>query len=356
MSAEMPPRSGAPRPEPAEGTVPTPWLTNNANGEAFAAFETSTEFADARRVTLWGNWAPGGSWLRIPLVRSGDRWRITLGPLTPGFYYYKFIVDLVARKDTFNATTVTSEPTWSTFLVRGTSAQLLADVRNGPGGTIATLTYISTVVGEQRKAYIWLPPGYDPHRRVPYAVLYLQHGSGQSYTDWVEMGRAKQILDNLFLGGELVPMVVVMGNGNVADFTTELLENIAPAARASYNIAPDPARQAVAGLSMGGFQIYDVLRSRPHEFTYVGTFSAGLVSADGLDVAAINRTIKLLRVYCGDQTDFLYPSVQCALATFDHLGVRYEFDGPTPGPHGWDTWQRNLIDFAPRLFREETGN
>jgi enterochelin esterase-like enzyme len=49
-------------------------------------------------------------------------------------------------------------------------------------------------------------------------------------------------------------MVVVMGNGNVAGFTRELLENIVPAARARYHIARDPARQALAGLSMGGFQ------------------------------------------------------------------------------------------------------
>ena len=31
--------------------------------------------------------------------------------------------------------------------------------------------------------------------------------------------------------------------------------------------------------------------------------------------------------------------------------LRYEFDGVTPGPHGWDVWQKNLIDLAPRLFK-----
>ena len=38
-----------------------------------------------------------------------------------------------------------------------------------------------------------------------------------------------------------------------------------------------------------------------------------------------------------------------------NLGIRYDFAGITPGPHGWDTWQKNLIDFAPRLFRTEVG-
>jgi enterochelin esterase-like enzyme len=208
------------------------------------------------------------------------------------------------------------------------------------------------VAGTERAAYVWTPPGYDPHRAQPYPVLYLQHGAGQSYTDWVEMGRAKQILDNESLERTIEPMVVVMGNGNVSDFTRELLENIVPAARASYNIANDPARQALAGLSMGGGQTYAVLKSHPGEFAYIGTFSA-FGNTSGLDVAAVNSGTKMLRVYSGDVTDFVLPFVKTTLATFDSLGVRYEYDGPTPGPHGWDTWQKNLIDFAPRLFRPD---
>ncbi|MEJ3749128.1 alpha/beta hydrolase-fold protein [Actinomycetes bacterium KLBMP 9797] len=340
---------------PAPGTTPTPWLTRDANGDTFVTVETGTEFADAEHVTLWGNWAPGGSWLNVPLTRHGQRWRGTVGPLKPWFYYYKFIVDLVSKKDTSNPTRVTSEPTWSTFLAPGRAARLLTDVPKGRGGTVETLTYNSSVAGEDRAAYVWKPPGYNPRRAAPYPVLYLQHGSGQSYTDWVEMGRAKQILDNEFLGGKLVPMVVVMGNGNVSDFTKELLENIVPAARANYNIAHDPARQALAGLSMGGFRAFDVLRSHPGEFAYIGTFSAGIFNPTGFDAAAINSGTKLLRLYSGNVTDFLYPLVISTLATLDNLGIRYDFAEITPGPHGWDAWQKNLIDFAPRLFRNDAG-
>jgi enterochelin esterase-like enzyme len=336
---------------PAAGTTPTPWLSGDADGGTFVTVETSSDLPDAGHVTLWGNWAPGGSWLRVPMSRDGDRWRVTVGPLKPRFYYYQFIVDLVATKDTSNPTSITSEPTWSTFLVPGTSARLLADVPAGRGGTVQTLRYYSTVVGQDRAAYVWTPPGYNPRRATPYPVVYLQHGSGQSYTDWVEMGRAKQVLDNEFIEGKLEPMVVVMGNGNVSDFTTELFENIVPAARARFHVSHDPARQALAGLSMGGFQTYDVLRSHPGAFAYIGTFSAGLTSTEGIDVGAVNSGTTLLRVSSGDVTDFLYPLVMSTLATFDSLGIGYEYAGATQGPHGWDTWQQNLIDFAPRLFR-----
>src|SRR5205814_1861213 len=60
---------------PAPGTTPTPWLTRDANGDTFVTVETGTDVAAARHVTLWGNWAPGGSWLRVPMSRQGDRWR-----------------------------------------------------------------------------------------------------------------------------------------------------------------------------------------------------------------------------------------------------------------------------------------
>jgi hypothetical protein len=91
---------------PAPGTTPTPWLTREANGDTFVTVETGTEFTGAGHVTLWGNWAPGGSWVDVPLSRDGDRWRVTVGPLEPWFYYYKFIVDGASAKDASNPASI----------------------------------------------------------------------------------------------------------------------------------------------------------------------------------------------------------------------------------------------------------
>ncbi|MCK2218470.1 alpha/beta hydrolase-fold protein [Actinomadura sp. ATCC 31491] len=332
---------------PAPGTTPTPFVTE----DGFVTFETTTDLKDAQHVKVWANWAPNGSWLRIPMTRAGDRWRLTAGPLDPWFYYYQWIVDGVSAKDVSNPTKVTSEPNWSSFFVAGERSRLLSDVPAGKGGKVESLTYHSNVAGADRTALVWTPPGYDPGRAQPYPVFYLQHGGGQNYTDWVEMGRAKQILDHRFLDGDLVPMVVVMGNGNVPDFNKELLENIVPAVQARYHISDDPAQQALAGLSMGGGQTFSMLKAHPGRFGYVAVFSAGFGSGAGVDAAAINNGTKLLRLYVGDRTDFVYPSFMASLTTLDSLGIRYEFDGPTPGPHGWDVWQKNLIDLTPRLFK-----
>jgi enterochelin esterase-like enzyme len=331
---------------PAPGTTPTPFITD----DGFVTFETTTAFADADYVSVWANWAPGGSWLRVEMNKVGDRWRATVGPLDPWFYHYRLIVDRQSVKDASNPTSVTSEPAWSTFLVEGPESRLLSDVAEGAGGDLDVLTYQSTVAGQQRSAYVWTPPGYDPDRAEPYPLFVLNHGGGQSWTDWVEMGRARQILDNLSRDGAIEPMVVVMPNGNVGNYPRELLENVVPATEAAYNVTSDPARRALAGLSAGGARTVSVLKAHPGEFAWIGTFAAGFGSTAGVDAAAINEGTQMYRLYTGDITDFTYGSVMNSLPVLDQLGIEYEFDGVTVGPHGWDVWQKNLIDLAPRLF------
>ncbi|KAF2416136.1 alpha/beta hydrolase-fold protein [Microbacterium sp. B35-30] len=336
---------------PAAGTTPTPWLTE----DDFVTFETTTDFADAEYVSVWANWAPGGSWLRVEMNKVGDRWRATVGPLEEKFYHYRLIVDRQSVKDTSNPTKVTSEPAWSTFLVPGEGSRLLADVPQGQGGNLEVMTYQSTVAGQQRNAYVWTPPGYDPDRADPYPLFVLNHGGGQSWTDWVEVGRARQILDNLSLDGATEPMVVVMPNGNVSNYPRELLENVVPVTEERYNVSSDPADRALAGLSAGGARTVSVLKAHPGEFAWIGTFAAGFGGTAGVDAAAINAGTELYRIYTGDITDFTYGSVMSSLPVLDQLGIEYEFDGVTVGPHGWDVWQKNLIDLAPRLFQDPNG-
>lgn len=329
---------------PAAGSITTPVIGENN----LVTFETGTQWATAKSVTVWANWAPNGAWLRIPMTKVGDRWRLTLGPLD-GFYYYHYVVDGVDVKDP--ADTVNTLTSVSPLYVPGATDRMLGDVPAGKGGTVSELSYFSTVANEQRKALVWTPPGYDPNRAEPYPVLYLNHGAGQSYGDWTEVGRAKQILDNHYLDGTIVPMVVVMGNGNVSDFQKELFDNLMPAARSSYRISTDPSQQALAGLSMGAMNTITTTLTRPGNFAYVGAFSGFLFGMPSFDAATVNAGTKMFRLYSGDASDFTHDFTVSLMQTFDQRGVRYEFPGFTVGPHGFDTWQQNLIDFLPRIFK-----
>lgn len=334
---------------PAPGTTPTPWIDENG----IVTFETGTQYANAKNITVWANWGQRGNWLRIPMVKQADnRWRLTLGPLEGGSYYYKFVVDRVDRKDTSNPTSTISEPNWSTFYVPGTGlrAEFTGDVAPESRGEVSVMSFTSTAGNQTRTANVWTPPGFDPDRAQPYPVLYLQHGGGQTWSDWVDVGRAAQILDNHYLRGNIPPMVVVMANGNGVNFQNELYQRLIPATEASYNTSSRPDKRAIAGLSAGSGLAMTALYSTPGQFAYVGAFSAFSNPPANANVAAINAGTKLLRIYSGDIQDFTYANTLTMVAALQSRGINHEFAPFIAGPHSWDVWQKALIDFLPRLF------
>jgi enterochelin esterase-like enzyme len=336
---------------PAPGTTPTPWIDENG----VVTFETGTEFADANNVTVWGNFGPAGSWPRTPMTLQDDgRWRLTM-PVEAGSYYYKFVVEGVDHKDVTNPTTVFSERNWSTFQVPGDETlrgEYTTPVAPEARGAVEVMNYTSTANGNPtRSAYVWTPPDYDPYRAEPYPVFYLQHGGGQTWTDWIEVGFAAQILDNHYLQGNIVPMVVVMANGNGVNFPNEITQRITVTAEAEYNVSSDGEDRALAGLSAGSGATLSTLWAHPGKFAYIGAMSAfGSVPANA-DVAAINDGTKLLRVYSGDVQDFTYGATLSLISSMTNRGVEHEFAPIIPGPHSWDVWQKSLIDLLPRLFQ-----
>ena len=335
---------------PAPGTTPTPIIDENG----IVTFETGTQFASAKNITVWANWGQGGNWLRIPMVKQADdRWRLTLGPLDGGSYYYKFIVDRVDKKDTSNPTSTLSEVNWSTFFVTGDGirGEFTADVAPESRGAVTVMNFTSAATGNPtRQAYVWTPPGYDENRAVPYPVFYLQHGGGQTWSDWVDVGRAAQILDNHFLQGNIEPMIVVMANGNGVNFQNELYQRLIPATEAQYNTSSRPGERAIAGLSMGSGLAMTALYQTPGQFAYVGAFSAFSNPPANANVQAINDGTRLLRIYSGDIQDFTYQNTLTMVSQLTSRGINHEFAPFIPGPHSWDVWQKALIDLLPRLF------
>ena len=331
---------------PAAGSITTPHVDENG----IVTFETGTQWADAKDVTVWANWAPNGAWFRAPMTKVGDRWRLSMGPLD-GYYYYRYVVDGVDKKDP--ADTVNTLTGVSPLFVPGENDLLLADAPEADRGDLSVLTYTSTVANQERNAYVWTPPDYDPARAEAYPLFVLNHGGGQSWGDWVEVGRAPQILDNLYRQGAIEPMVVVMPNGNVSNYQAELLTNVMPAVAASYHVSDDSQDQAIAGLSMGAMNSLNTWLMYPGEFAYVGAFSGGLFAWPPVDAAAVNEGTTLARIYVGDVSDFAAGWVYGTMAGLDQRGVAYEFAGESVGPHGFDVWSANLIDLLPRLFRAD---
>ena len=169
-----------------------------------------------------------------------------------------------------------------------------ADARPGlPAGRVEELSYASGVTGTQRKASVYLPPGYSSEKRYP--VLYLLHGIGGNQHEWSGYVRAPAILGNLIAGARALPMIVVMPNGRAlpddsppppervftpqnaegfAKFERDLLEFLIPAVEAKYAAGSDRRQRALAGLSMGGGQALNFGLAHVDRFAWVGGFGA----------------------------------------------------------------------------------
>lgn len=109
---------------------------------------------------------------------------------------------------------------------------------------------------------IYLPEGYATSG-IDYPVLYLLHGGGDNWKDWLLKGQAASIADREMAAGESIPMVIVMPDGmqnlygNKADGTFNyedyFFQELIPHIEATYRVRTERQYRAISGLSMGGF-------------------------------------------------------------------------------------------------------
>ena len=294
------------------------------------------------------------------LGRDGDTWSAKIGPLDPGQYAFQYEAKVdgggvVEFRNPETDQVVTAQPSLSTLFVEGDSAAWLQDVPSG--GDLTTLEYDSRVAHEERSAAVWTPPRYDADRAEAYPVLYLLQDEGQAYREWAELGRVRQILDNLALEGAIEPMVVVMGDGDTSNVRQEVLRNLIPAVEEDFHVSSDPDQRALAGIGRGAEQTLGLMVKKSKEFSSYGSFSGRFDgSISNGHAKQINRNASLVRLYVGNTTDASYNDNVALAETLDAAGVEYESDGSNPA-YGdiWNTWQEALADFAPRLFQESDG-
>lgn len=344
---------------------------------------------EARSVQL-----AGGDGLHGPYALSRDAagiWGVTTRPVVPGFHYYWFVLDGVAVNDPGSKTYFGYNRETSGIEVpeAGADYYALSDV---PHGTVREHWYRSSVTQAWRRAMVYTPAGYDRDLHTRYPVLILQHGAGEDETGWTRQGHAQFILDNLIGAARAQSMIVVMDCGYAtrpgaatlqlgADSSAEEVEiafrtfegvvihDLIPAIDAAYRTRPDREHRAMAGLSMGGMQALFVGLHDLDEFAYIGSFSGpflpgintGTAGArfdprtayDGAfaQAAALNTRLRLLWIGVGSAEGEFHDGITGAVKALQDAGVRVVYFESPGTAHEWQTWRRDLNDFAPRLFR-----
>ena len=193
---------------PAGGAHPSPL---NFAGVQFPRIEADS------RVTFHFT-APDAKNVQVSVVSvthdmvKGDDgvWSFTTSePMAPGFHNYWMIVDGTIALDPNVQTYVGYSHLCNGFEVPSPGEDFYS-IKDVPHGIVQIKNYFSKTANAWRHIYVYTPPDYEKSRSKRYPVLYLQHGGGEDYRVWIEMGHANWILDNLLAEKKVKPMIVVM--------------------------------------------------------------------------------------------------------------------------------------------------
>ena len=322
---------------------------------------------DAQKVEV----QVGADSKRYPLAKGSDGvWNGSTDPLVPGFHYYFLLIDGVQ----------VSDPASQSFFGYGKASSGIEVPEKGvdfyqpkgaPQGEVRIHWYHSKVTGAWRRCLVYTPPGYDAEPRTRYPVLYLQHGAGEDETGWTTQGRLNFILDNLVAAQQAKPMIVVMdrgyatkaGGGTGNAFEDVVLQDLIPNIDAAYRTLTDREHRAMAGLSMGGGQTIQITLKHLDLFAYIGAFSgAGFggpafdpkTSFNGVfaDAAAFHKKVKLFWLGAGTvEPERLMTAIRSFHDALTRAGIRTTYYESPGTAHEWQTWRRDLKEFAPLLFR-----
>jgi enterochelin esterase family protein len=324
---------------------------------------------DARAVSV----SLGGG---VALTKGADGfWTGATVPLSPGFHYYTVTVDGSLGADPGSESYFGTGKMSSAIEIPspGEDFYLAQDV---PHGDVRAHYYRAKSSGATRRCFVYTPPDYDTNTTARYPVLYLQHGMGEDARGWPTQGRAGFILDNLLAEGKAKPMLVVMDDGGITPgsrrggngpgpkfwdgFTETLVHEIVPMIDATYRTMPDRRHRAMAGLSLGGTQTWQIAQAHLDQFSYFGSFSAPFgfpeisTGFNGLlaDPTAIAKQVNLLFISVGSAEGGSFTGgTRSFHEALEKAGVHHVFYESPGTAHEWQTWRRSLHEFAPLLFQ-----
>jgi enterochelin esterase family protein len=318
----------------------------------------------------------------------------TTAPQDPGFHAYQLTVDGF----------VVADPASESFFSGGKMTSAIEipeegvdfyDNKDVPHGEIRSHWY-KTKSGDSRQAWVYTPPNYDndPTKRFP--VLYLQHGMLEERRAWAQQGHTNFILDNLIAEKRAVPMIVVMEDGGISQgmggprgggrggrggasdgaassapgvgreggsargggmsmpFTSQIINDIIPEIDAKFRTIADRDHRAMAGLSLGGTQTYQIAQANKDKFAYIGVFSAPFgfqgLNAYAASADEFDKTFKVFFISMGGKEGAgsgRQPAQTLKDASVKNV-VYYEAPGTA---HEFQTWRKSLREFAPLLFQ-----
>ena len=299
-------------------------------------------------------------------------------PLPVGFHYYFMNVDGINFIDPATETYFgCNRESGGIEIPEGPEGDYYRPQLGVPAGCVRSIYYFSKEQNKWRHAMVYTPAEYDNAKNAKkrYPVLYLQHGMGEGETSWTLQGKMQHIMDNSIAKGEAVPMIVVMESGDIKapfgggsnrqgmstygnSFYPVLLNDLIPYIDQNFRTKSDRENRAMAGLSWGGHQTFDIVLNNLDKFAWMGTFSGAIF---GLDVKTayngvfanadeFNKKIHYMYMNWGSE-DFIKSGD--IVKQLRELGVKVDSSESAGTAHEFLTWRRGLHEFIPHLFKKQ---
>ena len=292
-------------------------------------------------------------------------------PLPVGFHYYFMNINGVNFIDPATETFFgCNRESGGIEIPEGPEGDYYRPQQGVPAGCVRSIFYYSNEQQKWRHAMVYTPAEYEKNAKKRYPVLYLQHGMGEGETSWSNQGHMQHIMDNAIAAGKAVPMIVVMESGDIkapfgqgqtmesygTSFYPVLLNDLIPYIDANFRTKTDRDNRAMAGLSWGGHQTFDIVFNNLDKFAWLGTFSGAIF---GLDVKTayngvftnadeFNKKIHYMYMNWGSE-DFIKSGD--IVKQLREMGIKVDSSESAGTAHEFLTWRRGLNEFIPHLFK-----
>ena len=299
-------------------------------------------------------------------------------PLPMGFHYYFMNIDGVNFIDPASETFFgCNREAGGIEIPEGPEGDYYRPQQGVPTGCVRSIYYYSNEQQKWRHAMVYTPADYElaKNAKKRYPVLYLQHGMGEGETSWTLQGKMQHIMDNAIAKGEAVPMLVVMESGDIKapfgggsnrqgmstygnSFYPVMLNDLIPYIDSHFRTKSDRENRAMAGLSWGGHQTFDIVLNNLDKFAWMGTFSGAIfgldvkTAYDGVFANADEFNKKIHYMYMNWGSDDFIKSGDI-VKQLRELGVKVDASESAGTAHEFLTWRRGLHEFIPHLFKKK---
>jgi len=264
-------------------------------------------------------------------------------------------------------------------------ALLFLGLRSNAATVDTALTY-SAAMHKNIKAVVVKPDDYSTSKKFP--TVYLLHGAGGKYSDWVTNVPDKQTVQKL---ADLYDIIVVCPDGNVTSwyfdspvdpaykYETYISSELVSYIDSHYATIRDRSKRAITGLSMGGHGALYLAFRHQDVFGACGSMSGGVDLTpfpDNWDIAKRlgkyseypkrweeNSVINMIYLLtpdklaitfdCGSSDFFYQVNKNLHEALLEH-NIPHDFT-IRPGAHTWEYWGNSInyqMLFFSRFFKK----